>query len=257
MLVYPFSEAKHVLEGCIDIAASMPEELTIQLGFVVAPNGAPVVLVVPTWCGPPGQGDAQVAPLLKLGTVLDNTVDAVRYGASLATSDAYIVNGQRALIETCWLPELDSRSINVFIEAMETRVSPGCPFSPTNSGGQPRAWRRRQPPSAFAATISSLRSLRRSSIGRMSPRSDDISDGREPLLQHSMPCRFLVDIRICLPGATRTAQRRALVAMPNGSSKPSGIMIPTTCFAPPSRSQSVGVVEAPAPRAATQPRDAG
>ena len=38
MLVYPFSEAKSVLEGCIDIAASMPEELTIQLGFVVAPK---------------------------------------------------------------------------------------------------------------------------------------------------------------------------------------------------------------------------
>ena len=126
MLVYPFSEAKSVLEGCIDLAASMPEELTVQLGFVAGPDSAPVVLVVPTWCGRPGQGDAQVAPLLKLGTLLDNTLDAVRYGASLATSDAYIVNGQRALIETCWLPALDSRTINVFIEAMETRVSPGC-----------------------------------------------------------------------------------------------------------------------------------
>jgi FAD binding domain/Berberine and berberine like len=126
MLVYPFSEAKSVLEGCIDIAASMPEDLTVQLGFVVGPDNAPVVLVVPTWCGPPGQGDAQVAPLLKLGTVLDNTVDAVRYGASLATFDAYIVNGQRALMETCWLPALDGRSIDVFIEAMETAVSPGC-----------------------------------------------------------------------------------------------------------------------------------
>jgi hypothetical protein len=126
MLVYPFSEAKSVLEGCIDLTASMPEDLTVQLGFVVGPDNAPVVLVVPTWCGPPGQGDAQVAPLLKLGTVLDNTVDAVRYGTSLATFDAYIVNGQRTLIETCWLPALDSRSIDVFIEAMETAVSPGC-----------------------------------------------------------------------------------------------------------------------------------
>jgi FAD/FMN-containing dehydrogenase len=126
MLVYWFSEAKSVLEGCIDIAASMPEELTIQLGFVVGPDNVPVILVVPTWCGPPGQGDAQVAPLLKLGTLFDNTVDAVRYGASLATFDAYIVNGQRTLMETCWLPALDSRSIDVFIAAMETAVSPGC-----------------------------------------------------------------------------------------------------------------------------------
>ena len=126
MLIYPFSEAKSVLEGCIDIAASMPEDLTVQLGFVVGPDNAPVILVVPTWCGPPGQGDAQVAPLLKLGTMLDNTVDAVRYGASLATFDAYIVNGQRTLMETCWLPALDGRSIDVFIEAMETAISPGC-----------------------------------------------------------------------------------------------------------------------------------
>jgi Berberine and berberine like len=29
-------------------------------------------------------------------------------------------------METCWLPALDSRSIDVFIEAMETAVSPGC-----------------------------------------------------------------------------------------------------------------------------------
>jgi len=126
MLVYPLSEAKSVLEGCIDIAASMPEDLTVQLGFVVGQDGAPVVLVVPTWCGSPGQGDAYIAPLLRLGTVLDNTLDAIRYGASLATFDAFIVNGQRACIETCWVPALDSSSIDALIAAMQTVVSPGC-----------------------------------------------------------------------------------------------------------------------------------
>jgi FAD/FMN-containing dehydrogenase len=126
MLVYPFSEAKQVLKGCIEIVASTPESLTIQLGFVVGPDGAPVILIVPTWCGPSGQGEAQVAPLLKLGTTLENTLDAVRYGASLATFDPYVINGQRALIETCWLPALDNRNIDVFIDAMATVVSPGC-----------------------------------------------------------------------------------------------------------------------------------
>src|SRR5215831_13574151 len=62
MLVYPFAEAKGVLERCTDIAASLPEELTVQLAFVAGPNGAPVVLIVPTWCGVPGQGDARLAP---------------------------------------------------------------------------------------------------------------------------------------------------------------------------------------------------
>ena len=109
MLIYPFSEAKAVLERCVDLGASMPEELTVQLGLVAGPDGAPMVFIVPTWCGVPGQGDDQVAPLLKLGTLLDNTLDAVRYGTSLAVFNAYLVNGQRTFMETCWLPALDRR----------------------------------------------------------------------------------------------------------------------------------------------------
>ena len=126
MLVYPFSEAKAVLERCADIAASLPEELTFQLAFVAGPDGTPVVLIVPTWCGVPGQGDARLAPFLKLGTLLDSSVDAVRYGTSVAAFDAYIVNGQRTFMKTCWLPALDSASIDAFIHAMEAAVSPGC-----------------------------------------------------------------------------------------------------------------------------------
>jgi FAD/FMN-containing dehydrogenase len=70
MLIYPFSEARAVLAGCADIAASAPEELTVQLGCVFGPDGAPVVMVVPTWCGRSEEGEARVAPFLKVGTLL-------------------------------------------------------------------------------------------------------------------------------------------------------------------------------------------
>src|SRR6266436_5490485 len=101
MLIYPFSEAKAVLGRCADIVASTPEDLTVQVGCVVGPDGIPVVLIVPTWCGSPEEGKARVAAFLKLGTLLD----------------PYIVDGQRTFMETCWLPTLDSRSIDVFIQA--------------------------------------------------------------------------------------------------------------------------------------------
>jgi FAD/FMN-containing dehydrogenase len=101
MLIYPFSEAKAVLERCADIAASLPEDLTFQLGLVGGPDGVPVVMVVPTWCGRPEEGEARVAPFLKLGTLLASTVDVVPYGASLSAFDAHIVNGQRTFMETC------------------------------------------------------------------------------------------------------------------------------------------------------------
>ena len=126
MLVYPFSEAKAVLERAADIAASTPEDLTVQLGFVAGLDGAPLVLVVPTWCGRPKRGEAGVAPFLELGTLLAGAVNATSYGATLSAFDAYIVNGQRTFMETCWLPVFDSGSIELCIQAMATALSPGC-----------------------------------------------------------------------------------------------------------------------------------
>ena len=59
---WPFhlkSEAKAVLQGCADIAGSAPEDLTVQVGFVAGPDGAPVVMIVPTWCGAPEEGEVR------------------------------------------------------------------------------------------------------------------------------------------------------------------------------------------------------
>ncbi len=126
MLLFPFAEARAILEACADIAASAPEELTAQLGFAVGRDGVPVIMIVPTWCGPPAEGEARVAPFLKLGTLLAGAVEAKSYGASLTTFDPYLANGQRAFMETCWLPELDSIGINALIETMAAAISPGC-----------------------------------------------------------------------------------------------------------------------------------
>jgi FAD/FMN-containing dehydrogenase len=126
ILVYPASEARAVLGRCAEIAASMPEELTVQVGFFGRPDDEPVVFIAPTWCGRPQDGEARTAPFLALGTLLGGAVEAKSYRASLTAFDSFAVNGQRTFIETCWLPVLGSRSIDVFVEAMDTAVSPGC-----------------------------------------------------------------------------------------------------------------------------------
>ena len=48
------------------------------------------------------------------------------YGTALTIFDPYLVDGRRTFMETCSLPALDSAGIDVFIQAMETAVSPGC-----------------------------------------------------------------------------------------------------------------------------------
>jgi FAD/FMN-containing dehydrogenase len=124
MLIYPFAEAKVVLERAAEVAAATAEDLTVQVGCVAGPDGA-VVMVVPTWCGSPAEGEARIAPFLKLGTLLAGAVDVMPCGASLTFFDPYLAHGQPTFMETCWLPTLDSRSIDVFIQSMAA-VSPGC-----------------------------------------------------------------------------------------------------------------------------------
>src|SRR5215470_7030954 len=126
MLVYPFSEAATVLQGCAEIAASASDDLTVQLGFATGADGEKVVLVVPTWCGTAKEGGARVAPFMRLGTLLAVATETTSYKKSLAAFDSYIVNGQRTFMETCWIPRMDARCITPFIEAMQRAVSPGC-----------------------------------------------------------------------------------------------------------------------------------
>jgi FAD/FMN-containing dehydrogenase len=126
MLLYPFSETKAVFKGCNDIIASAPDELTVQLGHVIDPNGTVAVMIIPTWCGRPDHGEARLAPFLKLGNLVAGTIERKSYGALLATFDPYLANGWHAVMETCWLPKLDDDSIDTFIRAMQTAVSPGC-----------------------------------------------------------------------------------------------------------------------------------
>jgi len=126
LLVYPFLEAEAVLERCAEIATSSPEELTVEFACVGGPDGKPAVMVHPTWCGLPADGEARVTPFLKLGTLLAGNLEAMSYGTSLTLHDPYIVNGQRVFMETCWLPALDSAGIDVLVEVMATAASPGC-----------------------------------------------------------------------------------------------------------------------------------
>ena len=82
-------------------------------------------MIVPTWCGVRTEGESRLAPFLKLGTVLANTIDEMPYGTSLTAFDPYLVTGQHEFMETCWLAAFDDDCIQIFIDAMASAL-PGC-----------------------------------------------------------------------------------------------------------------------------------
>ena len=89
-----------------------------------------------------------------LTRMLDGVEPGLPYGASLTVFDAYLANGQRTFMETCWLPALERHSIDVFIAAM-TVASPGCAVFTHEFRALPPAYLRRPLPSDFEATMSS------------------------------------------------------------------------------------------------------
>ena len=126
LLVYPFAEAKGVLQRCMDLVVSAPDELEVQTGFFIGPDGVPVVLVVPTWSGAEEQGEAWVKPYLRLGTLLAGSTEAMSYGSRLAAFDPFLANGLPTFMDASWLPAFDNEAIGLAIEAAGRAVGPGC-----------------------------------------------------------------------------------------------------------------------------------
>lgn len=125
-ITFPFAEARTVLSDCSEILANSPQELDVQLACVAGADGVPLITIVPTWSGDPAHGEGRLAPLLKLGTLIANSVGPMTCGGRVAISDGDFAKGQSVFLETCWLAALDSFSIDALIQAMETAVSPGC-----------------------------------------------------------------------------------------------------------------------------------
>lgn len=126
LLVYPFTEAKAVLEKCAALAATMPDEFTVQFVILFGPDGTPMVFVVPCWCGGPEEGEARLTPFLKLGTLLAGKIEQQTHGALLSIFDASLINGLRIFGRSCWLPSLNAASIDTIIAVTNDAPAPGC-----------------------------------------------------------------------------------------------------------------------------------
>jgi FAD binding domain len=207
MLLFPFAEARAVLEGCVDIMAAAPEELTVQLGLTGGPDGSPLVMVLPTWCGLPEQGEVRLAPFLELGTLVNNTLTATAYGASLAIFDPFLVTGQRVSWRRAGFRCSTARVSTLSFARWRLHLHRAAPSSPTSSGVPPHACRRRRPPSASAAIMSSSRSSHPSPIGRSRVMSAGIGSGCKPRVGPLTASRCRAGIQISSPALRWNARQ--------------------------------------------------
>ena len=126
LILYPFDEAQSVLGRLEPIASVLPDALDLPILLMPGPDGSPLLAIAPTWSGAKGEGEAQIAPLLELGTVLLADVKDCSYGNSRSIFDMYAVNGLRTAMATRWLTRLHGDATAVMIEQIRRRPSPLC-----------------------------------------------------------------------------------------------------------------------------------
>jgi FAD/FMN-containing dehydrogenase len=126
IFVYPFSEARTVLEACNALTATAPDELTVQIVTTADPSGTLVVMVIPIWSGLAERAETALEPFQRLGTLLAGKLERKSYGAFLSVFDPFVVNGLQVAMDTCSVPSLDHDAVDTIIHGMETAVSPGC-----------------------------------------------------------------------------------------------------------------------------------
>ena len=124
-VIFPFGQAREVLAGFGELIAEAPDELTVQAGFLSAPDGTPVLFFLPTWSGAADDGAPWVKRLESLGTPLMSAVGPAAYGEPLRRGDEMFArDGRHYAIRTRNLAGLTAGTVDALVAAGAARTSP-------------------------------------------------------------------------------------------------------------------------------------
>jgi len=127
-IIYNWSEAGTVLRRYAAFASTLPDELGVSVGATSAPDGGPVIMVVPLWNGERREGERAMEDLRAFGTPLSAQVGPATYADMLAQFDAWVAaaDGCHWEIRTRSLPALTAGAIDAIIAAKARATSPYC-----------------------------------------------------------------------------------------------------------------------------------
>ena len=125
-IVHPLARARDVLRHFREFAqGGLPDELTVYAGAVTTPDGTPVVMIVPCYCGDDlAEGERILAPLREFGPPVADTVAAMPYLQLQQMLDPAAPHGYRSYWKSNFLRELPDEAIDTFVHFLECCPSP-------------------------------------------------------------------------------------------------------------------------------------
>jgi FAD/FMN-containing dehydrogenase len=135
LVVYPFDQAREVLEQYRTFVSSAPEELSVWAVLRKAPplpflpeeaHGCEVVVLAVFYGGEPEQGKSQVEPLRRFGTPLGDNLGIQPYAAWQQAFDPLLTPGARNYWKSRNFGELHDGALDTAIDFAGRLPSPQC-----------------------------------------------------------------------------------------------------------------------------------
>ncbi len=135
-LVFSIDDAKQVMRGYADYAQEAPDELSLDLIMALPAGGEPGAVVIhAVYSGSHSDADRALAPLVKLGTPLANTIGPVDYVALQKVWDNSDPRHGGDYIKSGFVTDISGAQIDAIVDGFESHPDRSTTFFYGHSGG--------------------------------------------------------------------------------------------------------------------------
>jgi FAD/FMN-containing dehydrogenase len=124
MLVHPRTAAPDLLRFFRDFMLTAPDELTAYAALMHTPDGAPVVAVLPCYCGDLAEGQRVLAPLRSFGSPAMDAVQPMPFPVQQSLLDAAFPDGNHNYWKSSMHRELSDEAIRTIVDQASGMTSP-------------------------------------------------------------------------------------------------------------------------------------
>ncbi len=124
MVIFPLEQARDVFAAYGDMAATIPDELTLSPAMFTGPDGKPAIGMFHDWCGDRREDGRVLDKVKGFGTPSQVQVGRKSPVQMLREADAMVLYDKRWIVRTATLAELGAGAVEALVDGMGRRSSP-------------------------------------------------------------------------------------------------------------------------------------
>jgi FAD/FMN-containing dehydrogenase len=114
-IIYPWEQARAVLDFFVEFTASLPDELNLDCAIVAPPGGKPAVILEVCYSGDRARGEKLIAPVRAFGKPLADQVKAMPYLALQSGGDEANAAGRNYYVKSGFVETPDPRLFDAMV----------------------------------------------------------------------------------------------------------------------------------------------